>query len=129
MLSDSTRAVIERLVEACVVGKDSVQTALARNPQIQQYHHDYAKLAEAITEARKLLADDGWIRIEDALPVVPDPTERGATMTPEQLEIAARKLCELRGEPNDGLAEEIARHQIRMTHEINEAIKYALEQP
>lgn len=50
-------------------------------------------------------------------------------MTPEQLEIAARKLCELRGEPNDGLAEEIARHQIRMTHEINEAIKYALEQP
>ena len=70
-MNAATRAVIERLVEACLAGKGHVQTAVARNPQIQHYHNDYAVIATAIAEARKLLEDDGWIRVEDALPVVP----------------------------------------------------------
>ena len=58
MLSDSTRAVIERLIEAAI---DSAFKWSATEK-------DADKFESAIAEARKLLADDGWIRVEDALP-------------------------------------------------------------
>ena len=57
-----TRAVIERLVEA------SIESAFKWSAT----EEESAKLELAIDEARKLLEDDDWIRVEDALPVVPD---------------------------------------------------------
>lgn len=56
-----TRAVIERLIEA------SIESAFKWSAT----EEESAKLESAISEARKLLEDDDWIRVEDALLVEP----------------------------------------------------------
>jgi len=54
-------------------------------------------------------------------------------MTPEQIEVAARKLCELLQYPATDTEIKLSRHEIerrlkRAPDEIDQAIKYALEQ-
>lgn len=62
------RAVIERLVDSLQVVNNFLK--LAENNLGVEPSGDYD--APLIAEARKLLEDDGWIRVEDALPVVPE---------------------------------------------------------
>ena len=64
----ATRAVIERLTDVTTFLLDIVEK-VADGPVA--FRPSIADPREAIAEARKLLEDDGWIRVEDALPVVP----------------------------------------------------------
>jgi hypothetical protein len=79
-MNAATRAVIERLIEA------SIDSAFKWSAT----EEESAKLESAIAEARKLLEDDDWIRVEDALPVVPEG-EKGAKLERELAESKARE--------------------------------------
>jgi len=46
-------------------------------------------------------------------------------LTPDQLDEAAKRLCRMRGNREDGFSVEEARHQIRCVLEILDAIEYA----
>lgn len=68
-MNAATRAVIERLTDVTTFLLDIVEKvadgSVAFPPSI-------ADPRDAIADARKLLEDDGWIRVEYALPVVPE---------------------------------------------------------